>query len=410
MSVAVDEVRRLRERAASPDTPLGELICLARRFPERVLANPALELALVADPGVFAAASPVSLRALARQPSADGALLSAIANACFDQYRSHGSVIDAVAARADAPRSVLARVAGWAGNRCTADGREVARYRMLTGIESCAGWDAAIMPSLPWFVRVRNRPVAPRCAVETVSGLFAHRLIRLECPMVRAILLMMEAPLRRAALLAGPRDDLTWLHAVARAEHYGGKAGGAAEHIRWRFCMAAWYSADPWCLFPPRDNAHGFADGMGRQMLARRILETAERWLAGDVDDIRRIASSPVGQGQGQGSASVATAAADPAAPTVPSADAVIKSAAGDAAPTVVQLLLLTSPACPLPLLARRSRSATWVVRAAVACNPALPARERDVLREDLHWIVRGAARGAPTARETWSAAIAKGA
>jgi hypothetical protein len=410
MTAVADELSRQRERASDPDAPLDELLHLARRFPRRVLANPALQLALVGDPASLQQASPTALQALVRQPDADSLLLAAVTNACSACAPAHESVFDALAARADAPPSVLARLAGWAGNHCTADGREVARYRMRTGVESCSGWDAAIMPAIPWTLRLGKRKESDiDRATEVISGLFAHRLVSVECPLVRALAMVMDTPMRRAALLAGPLTDELWLRSVAHAEHMGSSTGVLAERMRWRLCLAAWYASDPWCLYPPRDNATGFASGMGRQMLAGRIKAVTQGWLTGDLEDIWRAMSGLVAPARGA-SLPMEPMFPDPPRMVVPTFDETLDRAASPAAPMIVRLLLLTSARCPRPLLLRRARSEAWIVRLAVTCNPELPERERGVLREDCHWIVRGAARGAPSARAAWSAELAKGA
>jgi hypothetical protein len=144
-------------------------------------------------------------------------------------------------------------------------------------------------------------------------------------------------------------------------------------------------------------------------MLAGRIKAVTQGWLTGDLEDIWRAMSGLVAPARGP-SLPMEPMFPDPPRMVVPTVDETLDRAASPAAPMIVRLLLLTSARCPRPLLLRRARSEAWIVRLAVTCNPELPERERDALREDCHWIVRGAARGAPGARAAWSAELAKGA
>jgi hypothetical protein len=67
--------------ASNPSTPFEHLAPLAKTHPEQVLANPAFELMLAADPSCIEAISEESLVRLAKAPSADTRCLAIIARA-----------------------------------------------------------------------------------------------------------------------------------------------------------------------------------------------------------------------------------------------------------------------------------------------------------------------------------------
>ena len=61
-------------------------------------------------------------------------------------------------------------------------------------------------------------------------------------------------------------------------------------------------------------------------------------------------------------------------------------------APHMHQLAMISSTLCPPDRLVAAATNGNWMFRLSAAVNPLTPPAVRAVLREDVHWIVRGAA------------------
>ena len=123
-------VAEARALAADPATPIPTLAILAEREPACVLANPAWELAMVAQPALLGTLSDAAFAALAACPTADIAFLRTAAQSCALRPAATKRTVWALASRTDAPADVLQLLASVADPARTAsDGREIARLR-----------------------------------------------------------------------------------------------------------------------------------------------------------------------------------------------------------------------------------------------------------------------------------------
>jgi len=362
---------------ADPGNGIEWLAKFAWRAPKSVLRNPAWQLSVIADPEFLTRVSDRSLRALVSCPEADPAFLAAAADACRAAPVSRAEVTLALASRADIPQAVLERLSPSFGATCTRDGREIAVHRLRTGVDSLSGWDAAIAPTLIPGLRSRPSKCGPP-ALDAVASLMRHGLLSTRCPMVRAVVQLAPRETRTVLLANCPRDDFEFLRLAARTE-VSGEAGRLPDRELWAEVLGAWHGVRAGEPFPPRMRASGFAEGMGGSAQSQRATALARQWAGGGSD---RILSWDWHLAYERRRPAPARA---------------VEEACRAPRNSAAHLLALTVPKCPEDLLEQRSRSRSWRLRAAVACNPGAPQRILDRLREDLHWIVRGAAWMAPT-------------
>ena len=183
-------VAQARALSADPATSIPMLASLAVREPIRVLANPAWELAMVAQPALLANVSDEALSALASCAKADAEFLRSAARSCAPRPAATKRTIWALASRADAPAEVLQLLASLADPRRTsADGREIARLRAWQDGARLLGWRAAVDVTGITFLQSRKWPDSPKPVrdPEAFSALLRDHPALVDSPIARLI-------------------------------------------------------------------------------------------------------------------------------------------------------------------------------------------------------------------------------
>ena len=374
MSVVSRQViaNRMARRAASdPSTPIAELIKLGEWWPSEVRANPAWQLASVADAAV-ARATPDAMIAESVQtvPLDDAACIRACDAWVQDPTRLERTIF-ALASHAEAPGSWLRNISIHAPpDRCISNGIELALYRSRIPDGEYHGWAAAMIPAMELSLRSKDRAQRFAQRGASVAALLHHGAVDLSSPFSLVAAAFGGSGLIDSMIAHAPAADDRWIDAIA-----GVKAGFYPSPAKdaWRLCIALWLGMADRLDKVPRFRVSGFAEGMGLQWKASNATQIAADWRAG-----KRPSSS---------------------AASLPSLDDAVLQAACSGPSSGALMLLLSAPICPKGLLWMHARNREPCVRAAVASNPATPVRLRERLARDWHWIVRGAALG----HEPWS-------
>ena len=389
-ATAEDLPRQCRRRAvaADPDTSIDVLVPLLDLYPDEVLANPAWQLALVADPSIMTDLRPQQHAAIAESSLAEPGVLVQLALIASKDKQFSEDLRWNLAVRGDAPRAVFeSLLVGWKRHRMGVASDEIA-LRRLRSLDasgcSLTGWRDAVPASFYRIGSLESRIRATQCT-RFVGGLLRSGSLRPDAPIVSVAVLLGRAPMQLEVLSALPeglaRTHLCELAAYERVcedchtmrrhdvlkralvrcfEGYGA-LGGTPERVA-NTIFSQKRLGDPWPA------------------------ECAVRIAAFDAERVRAEAIAATHAG-GQGGA-------DPAAsarfrrPCPSEVRAAVRSTDG-----LGWLCLVSSDCCPAPLLASCARSRCWWHRMCAAENPRLTPARRRQLADDPHWIVRGAAR-----------------
>ena len=371
-------VAEARALAADPATPIPTLAILAEREPACVLANPAWELAMVAQPALLSTLSDAAFAALAACPTADIAFLRTAAQSCALRPAATKRTVWALVSRTDAPADVLQLLASMADPARTAsDGREIARLRAWQDGARLLGWRAAVEVTGVMHLQTRKVPDAPPTMhePEPFSALLRDCPAIIDTPIVRLIAMLGQREARMRIVHAAAPTNASALEMLSISDTIG-RGNRVDEQSAWVMFHSQVDGFGLASISPLRAVAVSQNQYWGRGFQRQNAARLAMRWSRGEHVDSDGHDWGPKLHGG-----------------FVPIKDAI--HAARDAPEhTCVHMLLLAHPRCPRRLLQRRVQSKNWISRLAVALNPAVGDTFRGRLRSDLHWIVRAAAWG----------------
>ena len=387
---AREKARAVKAEASDAGTRIERLCELIERHPASVLANPAWELAMVADPALLGRLDEAKLALVAGHASGDVTMLALVANEVARRSQGRSTPTDAslaVATRADAPVDALRVLAG-IGNprRMGVPGVEIARHRVgcfeKGDAEMLGGWRDALPALMVDLGRVADRAghwavdrgYTPRL-VERGSARAAH-------PFLLGLFAGATSPSRRAMLelvrLRGHDIEERWLWTVAALEAGAGPRNDRVSEYLWRACVSWWDGDFSSYGMSTRCAPQSFAEAQYLGIRNQRV----SAWVASlrCHEDARRFgAAMPPVAVSGDG-------LDDHVYVGVPF---LLDAVNGN-------LLAWLAIECKQPeALARRARDPRWWVRAAVAMNVTVDAALRETLCGDHHWVVRGMAREA---------------
>ena len=378
------KAKAVKAEASDAGTRIERLCELIERHPASVLANPAWELAMVADPAILGRLDDAKLALVAGHASADATTLALFANEVA--RRSEGQFMStptatslAVATRADAPVEALRVLAG-IGNprRMGVPGVEIARHRVKCfekgDAEMAGGWRDAL-PALMFDVGLgRDRT---RCWV--VSQWWIPRLVEKGAagaahPFILGIFAGATSVPRRAMLelvrLRGYDVNERWLWTIASVD--SGAPNDRPSEFLWRACVSGWDGDFSSYEMSRRCAPQQFGEAQYRGIRNSRISAWVESVRC--REDARSVGVAMPGvMGPGDEYAGAG------ACSTLGAED-------GGA------LALLALDCRRATELARRAQDPRWWVRAAVAMNVTVDAALRETLCGDRHWVVRGMA------------------
>jgi len=362
--------------ASDPSIPIEQLAERANKAPGGVLRNPAFRLAMIAEPGFLRRMPSSALEALAASPQAGDDVLADIVEACIGEEVEQERAIMCLALRANIPRELLVRLGG-PRRRERTEGHpiDLVRWRARSRRGSLDGWRAAVPAAMSYWL-VGKPKVGGRDAVilPHVSGALVHsRAVPLESPFVQAATVLTTSRHRLRMAVHAQGQCRAWAELAARAE-----ASGNGSRMR---DDDAWREFDAWRRgMDPHEVERQVVGPPFHKLYSTRATDRdrwktiSAAWEAGHVmDHAQRRAPRYV------------------RAERVSERHA-IKLAVRAPAYSFVHTLLLNCPRCPQEILRRWSWSRHWPLRAMVAANPSTTAHERDRLRRDPNWIVRGAA------------------
>jgi hypothetical protein len=371
-------VAQARALSADPATSIPMLASLAVREPIRVLANPAWELAMVAQPALLANVSDEALAALASCAKADAEFLRSAARSCALRPAATKRTIWALASRTDAPAEVLQLLASLADPKHTSsDGREIARLRAWQDGARLLGWRAAVEVTGITYLQARKLPnsIPTVYEPEAISTLLHDFPALVDSPIVRLIAMLGQREMRMRILHAAAPTNAAVLEMLSISDTIG-KGVRVDDQSVWVMFHSQVGGHGLRNTTPQRAGAGGMNVAMGRSFQRKNAGRLALRWACGErIDADGKNWGPKLREG------------------SIPIEDA-IHAARHAPEHSSVHMLLLAHPRCPRRLLQRRVRSPHWISRLAVALNPAVGETFRGRLRSDLHWIVRAAAYG----------------
>lgn len=382
--------RGLTKEASDPATRISRLAELLLLRPNNVLANPAWELASIADPQLLNGIAWNCAQAIATHPKADAAALMCLARrvaARTEQgYRrtSGETVAWRVACRADATVEVLrALVHGEDTERMSSVFLEVARQRIRCheagDREMLGGWRHAVLPTLVNCIGPGTRRLQRCTDMHLLLTALRERPSRIAHPLVQAVVVCSASPARDAALRvvrdAGADHDDALLTAVAvRVQDESRESPSErALTMEWKKCVSTWEGNFASDGLSTRCAPRSFTEGMGRQMRSYQLRDWVRSWRTKEA--ARRAAEAAPRRRKRR--------------PAEPAPSPWSPGGVDD----LRHIPYLAFHARDRPLLTRRSRDPRWWVRAATLLNPRLSAGPRERLRHDHHWLVRAMAR-----------------
>jgi hypothetical protein len=380
--------------ASDAGTPMQRLVELLGSHPSRVLANPAWELATVADPGLVSRLPAESLALVAGHPATDGAMMMVLAQEVvrrtpnYDNVHRYAAFV--LATRADIPVDALRVLADHCDHRrMGAPGFEVARHRVRRyeagDTELVDGWREAL-PVMMVDVAAEIHGVDgwPTWS-SPLEDAIAYGGARTAHPFILGLSLRMSADCRNRVLAhvrsrgRDVNEQWLWLHASAAVVPPLEDGSHAALHFLWKMCISQWEQNFNSFGQSSRCAPSCFSEAQHRGLRNNRISSWVDAWRR---DESTHETPRPV----------------EPQLTTgLPN-----RCWGGTGRETtggthLVELALNTTDAL---VLRRRSYDSRWWLRAAAALNPALGDGPRDRLCRDHHWVVRAMAREAREARE----------
>ena len=354
-----------REEAVDPSTPCERLLELLNSYPDEVLGNPAFALAEFALPGFAKRLQANQWRIIAENGAADEDWLWRTAR----QFGIHesvpaqrmGSVDWDLACRADLPADLLAALAShWTPEGVHTPGIELAARRLSADADPVRDWRAAVPMA---FLLARRGSIDERCQSWRVpASLVFHGALAPNAPVVEAIAALGRWDAGcKVASAAGTRNRMVaglWSYTAAgRIRHRGARTGSVVL----RGMIRRWHNGGKLGPLPPRFEGIWFS--------SRRVTDPWDRSSPVSFRELRVSKGEfPVPCGR------------------------MVTDALKISAPHMHQLAMISSTLCPPDRLVAAATNGNWMFRLSAAVNPLTPPAVRAVLREDVHWIVRGAA------------------
>jgi hypothetical protein len=214
------------------------------------------------------------------------------------------------------------------------------------------------------FLLARRGSIDERCQSWRVpASLVRHGALAPDAPVIEALAALgREDAGYKVAAAAGTKNRMVaglWSYtAVGRSRHRGARTGSVVL----RGMIRRWHNGGKLGPLPPRFDGIWFS--------SRRVTDPWDR-------------SSPV---------SFRELRVSEREFPVP-CRRMVADALQVCAPDMHQLAMISSTLCPLDRLQAAATHGNWMFRLSAAVNPLTPTAVRAVLREDVHWIVRGAAR-----------------
>lgn len=362
--------RRVAEDPATPVETLGSLVEL---FPDEVLANPAWQLAAVADGDLGSRFTAAQAAAAARSPRLDPGAAVAIARQARRPAWPNDAVRFALVARADLPRAGLeALVEGWDRAALGTPVQEIAWLRLCAPVPGAWRHAVAILiveTELRFEISVDAKSFQ---RWRFVCGLIRSGALPADSPVAQLLATLPRRDVRQFAVEALPpgpaRDRLAELCAcVSQCLWRRLKEGD----ILLRAAVRAWNGAGP--LEP------------GPERLRKRVPSSGHRGEPYPESSLARMKWFRFDQVAAPGGSDV------PREMRAPS-DAEVAEAVGRPA-QLDRLCVLASTRCPAQALAAAVRGTCWVDRLCAASNPLASVEQLRLLSGDVHWVVRSAAR-----------------
>jgi hypothetical protein len=361
-----------RDEASDPSTPCERLIALLLKHPDEVLRNPAFALAEIVVPGMASRFEESHWRAIVESRSADADWLRRAARrfGIPGEGRSWEmmSIEWDLACRADLPPDLLEAIAAqWNPDGVFRPGVELAARRLAADADPARDWRAAIPMA---FLRTRrDSTISCSQAYAVLTRLLYLGALAPDSPVVEAFAAIGRWDgAREVAMAAGAENPMVaelWAYmASGRMRHRGADAFTVAL----RGMIRRWHNGGKLGPLPPRFRGVRFSG-----------YRVHDPW---DRPEERKRARDVVAAGRRQRRSLY---------PPVPRC--VVTRALQPDAPIAHRFAVLSSTACPPDVLAAAAVSDRWTHRLCAAANPLTHPDARAALCEDVHLLVRGAAR-----------------
>ena len=379
------EQRRQRREAADPATTTKRLAVLMEHRADQVLANPAWQLACVAEPGLLASLTDDQLAGACTSAQADAGLLASVGH-LYSGNRGAGREVGwLLASHADTPRSAFENIiSSWKQERIGTPVQEVALQRLRDPQSTLRGWRDAV----PLAILCERSLSTPRTMGQQWSllcGLLTAGHVPADAPLLDVIAMRCRTDVRERLMEYLPPDCP---HARALREFGAYVKVGLHYRMRTidytlRAVIRRWEGIGALGHAPDRCARTVFTTNRLEDPWASKCRAHVQRWtergaeLAAEYRSRSRMAWELATDG--------------PPAFRALESRARVADTAGRGL-EVNHLAVLSSDQCSVESLMIAARAQSWFVRLCVAANRVTDAAVLQPLANDPHWIVRGAA------------------
>ena len=379
------EQRRQRREAADPATSTKRLAVLMEHRADQVLANPAWQLACVAEPGLLASLTDDQLAGACTSTQADAGLLASVGHLYAGNRGAGREVGWLLASHADTPRSAFENiVSSWKQERIGTPVQEVALQRLRDPQSTLRGWRDAV----PLAILCERSLSTPRTMGQQWSllcGLLTAGHVPADAPLLDVVAMRCRTDVRERLMEYLPPDCP---HARALREFGAYVKVGLHYRMRTidytlRTVIRRWDGIGALGHAPDRCTRTVFTTNRLEDPWASKCRTHVQRWtergaeLAAEYRSRSRMAWEVATDG--------------PPAFRALEARARVADTAGRGL-EVNHLAVLSSDRCSVESLMIAARAQSWFVRLCVAANRVTDAAVLQPLANDPHWIVRGAA------------------
>ena len=393
--------RRHRREAADPATSIKRLAVLMEHCADQVLANPAWQLACVAEPGLLASLTDDQLAGACTSTQADAGLLASVGHLYAGNRGAGREVGWLLASHADTPRSAFENiVSSWKQERIGTPVQEVALQRLRDPQSTLRGWRDAV----PLAILCERSLSTPRTMGQQWSllcGLLTAGHVPADAPLLDVIAMRCRTDVRERLMEYLPPDCP---HARALREFGAYVKVGLHYRMRTidytlRAVIRRWEGIGALGHAPDRCARTVFTTNRLEDPWASKCRAHVQRWtergaeLAAEYRSRSRMAWEVATDG--------------PPAFRALEARARVADTAGRGL-EVNHLAVLSSDRCSVESLMIAARAQSWFVRLCVAANRVTDAAVLQPLANDPHWIVRGAALESLAARAGQAGQVAE--
>lgn len=379
------EQRRQRREAADPATSTKRLAVLMEHRADQVLANPAWQLACVAEPGLLASLTDDQLAGACTSTQADAGLLASVGHLYAGNRGAGREVGWLLASHADTPRSAFENIiSSWKQERIGTPVQEVALQRLRDPQSTLRGWRDAV----PLAILCERSLSTPRTMGQQWSllcGLLTAGHVPADAPLLDVITMRCRTDVRERLMEYLPPDCP---HARALREFGAYVKVGLHYRMRTidytlRTVIRRWDGIGALGHAPDRCARTVFTTNRLEDPWASKCRTHVQRWtergaeLAAEYRSRSRMAWELATDG--------------PPAFRALESRARVADTAGRGL-EVNHLAVLSSDRCSVESLTIAARAQSWFVRLCVAANRVADTAVLQPLAKDPHWIVRGAA------------------